>query len=553
MLFFILFSQEMNGQKIELKTITIDTINNSFLKSIKFKNHHDSKESIFIELNSISLKLSKIGFLENEIHSTNKTDSLLTVYFFLGVNSNSIKIDFTKLEINPILLNDLNIDIAQGQVNTPINEVPKLLNDIVSILEKNGSSFAQVSLKNITKTKNGLTADLNIQSTAERTIDHIIVKEYESFPKSFIKHYLNLKIGTTFNTEKLNDASLAIQSLSFASKIKNSEILFTPDSTTVYLYLQKRKNNTFDGLIGFFTDESGKLKFNGYLDLQLNNLLNKGESLSIYWKGNGEERKVFNLEVNTPFIFGSPISPKVNFNIYKQDSTFLNVKVTIDLAYLINSKNSLSAKFQSESSNDLTESLQNTSIEEYKNTFYGLSYTNRQLDLYRPFQNKFYFSLNALWGSRTITSRSEKENQEKYELHLYYNWSLNQKNTLFIQSTSAVLFSNNLFTNELYRIGGANSIRGFNEEAIFSSAFSVLNLEYQYNINQTSYLYTITDYAYVQNSIENINTNLYGFGLGYTYGTKSGVIDISYALGKQDDISFNFNNSKFHIKLTQYF
>lgn len=543
----------MSGQKIELKIVALDTINSSFLKSITFKKNHDSKETIIKELDSISLKLSKIGFLESKIHSTKETDSLFTAYCFLGINANSITINFSKTGLASDLLKTLNINFNTDEINIAINQVSDLLNNIVSGLEVSGNSFAQVSLKNITKTKNGLTADLHIEKSIDRTIDYIIVKGYEDFPKSFIKHYLNLKTGTLFNTRKLNDASIATQSLSFGSEIKHPEILFTPDSTSIYLYLQKRKNNTFDGLIGFSTDESGKLKFNGYLDLQLNNLLNKGESFSIYWKSNGKERKVFNFEVATPFIFGSPITPKVSFNIYMQDSTFLNVKINVDLAHVINSKNSLAAKFQSESSNDLTESIQNTSIEEYKNTFYGLSYINRQPNLYKPHQDRFYFSLNTLWGNRTTTSTSEKEHQQKYELNTYYSWSLNSANTIFIQNTSGIIFSNNLFTNELYRIGGANSIRGFNEEAIFSSAFSILNLEYQYNINPTSYLYTITDYAYVQNNVENIDSNLYGFGLGYSYETKSGIIDISYALGKQDDLPFNFNNSKFHIKLIQKF
>ena len=70
--------------------------------------------------------------------------------------------------------------------------------------------------------------------------------------------------------------------------IKFPEILFEQDSTTVYLYLQKTKTNKFDGLIGFNTNDQGKLKFNGYIDLYLNNLLNKGESLSINWKSNSE-------------------------------------------------------------------------------------------------------------------------------------------------------------------------------------------------------------------------------------------------------------------------
>ena len=552
-LFSVFIFQEINGQEIQLKIVAVDTINSSFLKSIEYKKRHDSEESIQSEIDSISLKLSKIGFLENYIESIHKKDSILTTYFFLGMNTQQIILNYSNSDISLNLLNQLSISHNQSQFFLTINQIPNFLNSIVSEYEKRGDSFIQASLKNITKSKDGLIADLHIIKSTNRTIDHIIVKGYEKFPQSFIKHYLNLKIGSVFNTSKLKEVSTSIQSLSFISEIKSPEILFAKDSTTIYLYLQKNKNNKFDGLIGFSSNESGKLKFNGYLDLSLNNIFNKGESISVYWKSNGEDRKFFNVEINTPFIFGSPISPKATFNIYKQDSTFLNTKANIDIIYLFNPKNSLSVMFQTESSNNLSETFQNSNIETFKNTFYGMSYTFKQPDFQRSFQNKFYISISALWGNRTISSNMEKETQSKYEILTYYLWSLNSKNSIFIQNNSGTLLSNILYTNELYRIGGANSIRGFNEESIFSSTFSVMNIEYRYNISPTSYLYSITDYAYVQNKVINTNTSLYGFGLGYNYKTKSGLIDISYALGKQKKTPFDFNNSKFHIKLTQYF
>jgi len=552
-LFFIFIFLKINSQEMQLEIIALDTINNSFLKSITYRNNHAFEKETKQEIASISIKLSKIGFIENYLDSIHKTDSLYKAYFFLGENTQQIVINYSDLEIEPTSLEGLHLTIKQNKIYCNINQVPPLLNKIVSSLERKGNSFAEASLKNIIKSKNGLIADLYINKSTKRTIDYIKIKGYDDFPKSFTKHYLGLKTGKTFNTKKLNGASISLKALPFASEIKSPEILFAKDSTTIYLYLQKNKNNQFDGLIGFSTSETGKLKFNGYLDLWLNNIFNKGESISLYWKSNGNERKVFNFEITTPFIFGSPISPKATFNIYKQDSTFLNIKAEIDIAYIINSKNSLSSKFKSESSNDLNETFGNSTIKGYKNSFYGFGYTYKLPNLQNSYQNKFYLQLHILWGNRSIASATKKENQNKYELKANYIWSLNYKNSIFIQNTSRILISENFYTNELYRVGGTNSIRGFNEASIFSSAFSIINIEYRYNINTTSYFYSITDYALIQNKVLNTNSSLYSFGLGYSYGIKSGLINISYAVGKQEQQPLNFNNSKFHIKLTQYF
>ncbi len=542
----------LNAQEFELKITVKDSVNIPIINSIEFRRFLQTENLVYAEIDSISMRLQKIGFLTNYIDTTQVQDSIYTAHYILGDNSETITITYNDENINNSIKN-LTEEYSNSYFKIDINDVSTVLNELVDYFENEGNSFVQVSLKNISQSENGLTADLNINKTVNRKIDGVIINGYSNFPKSFVKHYLNLKTETVFNTEKLKNASDAIQSLNFVSEIKSPEVLFTKDSTTVYLYLQKIKSNRFDGLIGFSTNENGKLKFNGYLDLLLNNVLNKGEVFSIKWQSNGEERKAFDLAIATPYIFNSPVSPKATFNIYKQDSTFINIKASVDVSYTINPQNSITAKFQTEKSNNLIEDNSQNNINEFNNVFYGISYTNKKLDPFRPHQNKFYFNINVLFGSRTLASEIQKTKQQKYELTANYIWALNQNNSIFIQNKSAIILSEDLYSNELYRIGGANSIRGFNEESIFASTFSILNLEYRYHLANLSYIYSITDFAYVKNEIQKVDAQLYGFGLGYVYSTKSGLIDISYALGKTSDIPFDFNNSRFHIKLVQFF
>lgn len=545
--------QSALSQKFELKILVNDSINTSLFNLVEYNHFHLTESNLYSELDSVSKKLNRIGYLNNHFDSIQKQDSIYTSYLTLGKNTKTIKIYFDKKNINQNIFEILSDDSSNAYFEIDMVDIPKAMNRIVEQFEIEGKSFTEVSLKNIQLKDSELIAKLNINSTKPRMIDKIIVKGYEKFPTSFIKYNLNLKTKTVFNTQKLQHASDAIQSIPFASEIKSSEVLFTKDSTTVYLYLQKTKANRFDGLIGFATNEEGKLKFNGYLDLLLNNVLNKGESISIQWKSNGDDRKLFDLAFTVPYIFKSPITPSVNFNLYKQDSTFLNIHTKVDLAYTINQFNKISATFESENSNDLISENTQNNIEGYQSSFFGTSYTYRKPDSDNPFQKKIYLNISALWGSRTLTENSKKTNQQKYSLQAHYIWRLNQKSNIFIQSTNGLLISDNLLSNELFRIGGANSIRGFNQESIFASTYSILNLEYRYHLAQRSYLYSITDLAYVQNDIINDNAQLFGFGIGYVFNTKSGAIDISYALGKQSDISVDFQNSKFHIRLIQFF
>ena len=552
-IFLICFFQSAISQNFKLKVFAIDSIDNTIINKIDYEKLHSSDESITHELGSILEEVHKKGFLNSSIDSIKKNDSITSAYISLNEKFSAIRVYYNKNEINFNEFENWNVSLTDNYFEVDLDNLEDLMFSIVSYYEKGGKSFTKVSLKNIRQYDNILIADLNLNVSQKRFIDDIVINGYEEFPETFVKYHLNLKKNTEFNEDKLNKSSNGINVLPFANETKPPEILFTNDSTKIYLYLEKNKSNKFDGLIGFSTNERGKLEFNGYLDLQLQNLLNKGEFFSVQWKSNADDRKSFDLLLETPYIFNTPITPVINLNIYKQDSTFLNLRTNLALKYSFNSRNIIHFNYHAENSNDLRDEITSNEIQEYTSKNFGLGYINSIPDENLLYQNKFSLEFNGIWGNRVTTLDNLRTKQQRLKLLAYYNWQLNKKNYLYIKTDNAILFSENILENELFRIGGANSIRGFNEESIFASQYNVLNLEYRYYLTRISYLYSITDFAYVQNDINNFNSKLYSLGLGYTYNTNNGIIDLSYAIGKQENIPFDLQNSKFHIRLIQFF
>jgi len=270
----------------------------------------------------------------------------------------------------------------------------------------------------------------------------------------------------------------------------------------------------------------------------------------VNWRNNGNERQLFNFSIEAPYLFNSSLIPKINLNIYKQDSTFINTTTNIALQYAINYKTKIGLSFIGESSNNL---LSNTidNLNSYSTNLYGLTYAYSEYDSSILYPIKFNAFANIYTGSRTI--QSIKTNQTKLGLELSYLLNLNIKNKIFMKSNNGILLSDNYVTNELFRIGGVNTIRGFNEESITSSSYTIFNIEYRYNTNNTSYLYSITDFAHVANKLEGQDQNMYSLGLGYAFNTKMGLLNLSYAIGKSDNLPFNFNNSRIHLKILSYF
>lgn len=596
----MLFFNPSYGQKKVLKISTTDSTSTFWLRDIHFQKVHFNENDLLKTLDSVKLQIEEMGFVNYSLDSLIKSTSSISfssssakakatrgmnedtlivkpkdysvnssppnplpgsggsiaaketfysAYFNLRDQIQKIKVYYDKAIINSNLLSEQNRKASLNYFEVTPESLADELQSISNKLEKQGNSFSEVALKNISiKNDTLIEANLFLKKSDKRKINKIIIEGYNNFPEAYLKHHLKLERNTLFKKEKLDETSNMITTIPFISEIKPPEVLFTKDSTIVYLYIKKENTNKFDGLIGFNSKENGKgLSFNGYLDLSLNNLFNSGENFNLVWKNNGNNRQIFNLDVSIPFILNSKVSPKLALNIYKQDSSFVNTKLKVSLPYRINIRNSIGLSLQSESSSDLL-SITRNNIEDYKSIFFGLSYNYEIPNNHPLFKTKFNLFSEALAGKR---NSSIKNNQTKFYLKANFLWSFNPKNHIFIQNLSGLINSEKIIDNELLRIGGTNNLRGFDEESILASNFSTFNIEYRYNTNNSSYFYSISDLAYVNNN--RLSSQLYALGLGYAFSSKLGFINLSYALGKSSTTPFNFSNSRFHLKIVNFF
>jgi len=544
-LILVVFSNSFFAQKFNLKISPEKTNNRSVLEKIKFQKTHLDSISIYNEIDKISTYLKNIGYFTNTIKYISRIDTTYMALVSLGEKTDKVIIRNTSKN----LLKLIDFTNENDSIILPVSKLQFILNAISKKLDSQGKSFSRVQLSNIELKDRVIFADLKIHQSKKRKIDKVLIKGYEQFPKSHIKHHFNIKKNTIFNTKKIEEISTSTKSLQFVKETKKPEVLFTKDSTIVYIYLKKQQNNSFDGLVNFTSKEKGGVLFNGHLDLKLNNILNAGENFELFWNRIGEEKQEFNISTEIPYVFNAPITPWISFNLYKQDSTFLNTEFKTSMAYNVNSKTKIAATYSNLDSKNLQETLTSNAVEEFQNSFFGLkfSYSIPKNDVF--FNHKFFLAVHPTFGNRK--SKGNSTNQFKVEFTASYIWDLNRRNSIFIKNKTGHLTSDNFLDNELYRIGGANSIRGYNEQSIYTNSFSAFHFEYRFLTSQTSYVYSITDIASVNASSS--NENLLGLGIGYLFRTKSSQINISTAVGKNSSNKFDFNTSKIIISWKNYF
>ena len=549
------FFSVFTAQTLRLTTKSNDSTSQHLIDSINHVKKFKDFKSLQEETRHILQILQKIGCLESELETVEKyNDSAYIANYYVGPKYTRIKIfysneDFTKKE----LLRYSN-EISESYFIIPFENLEHTLNSLNIDKTKNGNTFARVSLKNIkafdSKT---LTANINVSNGSKRTIDQILIKGYNQFPESFIKYHAGIKKGMTLENSVLIRKNNELNSLDFVTTTKPPEILFKEDSTTVYFYLKKLKNNNFDGILGFSSGEEKQgLTLNGYINLELNNNLNYGEQFSLNYKSDGNEQQNFRVRLSVPYLFKTPLGIETALKIFKRDSTFLTSNQFAKINYQINTKSKAHIGYKSYQSNNLrNESPTNLLVEDYKSKFLltGYSFIKNQNNILFPI--KSMFQINFEIGTKKINST--KESQLRAETLFYYIFNLNLKNSILIKNNSRLLSSDTYLTNELYQFGGVNSIRGFNENSIDASFFTVLNTEYRYQFNNNLYLHSIFDIAYFENQNIALREKLYSFGFGIGLQTTSGIIKFGIANGNTENQDFNFSNTKIHVSITSKF
>jgi len=555
-----------NYNKIVFLIILIVVSNNITAKTYNAENKLDNIDNNkFIIINSINddvnnLELSKKidsirnqGYFKLEIVEKIKIDSL----------NYKVKIDLNQKFENIYLYDQGSMINFKGKkikfidnkkyYQIKINQIEGFLTKSSEDIANKGYPFNKVQLIEIKSYDQvNLYATINIKLNQKRKTDKIKIKGYENFPKAFLKHYLKYSTKDDFNLEAIKKKGEEIQKLGFVRQVKDPEVLFKKDSTITYLYLEKIKNNSFDGFIGFATnEESRKLDINGYMDIRLNNTLNYGEQININYKSTNDSDRFLKTNIIAPYIFNTPIGLELNLELTKKDSTYTKDKQSVGISYLINNKHNVSFHISTINSSSSLETA-NDLVKDYKSNFKKIKYDFKKVN----FNNnlipiKLLTSLEFSSGKRKDNSGTN--NQNIYLARAFNNFNVTKNSIIYINVESFWLNSGNYYFNEMLLFGGINSIRGFEENSIPANKMFLINSEFRFKLNNDIYINSILDSAYYENKLANINDNIYGVGFGLNINTSSGVFRINYANGIRKGQDIDLKLSKIHVSFSNIF
>ncbi|WP_298765604.1 ShlB/FhaC/HecB family hemolysin secretion/activation protein [uncultured Polaribacter sp.] len=538
---YLLVNLNIVSQTTNLRLLSIKKNEQQFLNSVSLRSTYNKSE-VASTIALIQKKIKEKGYFFANLDSIVKRKKEILLHYSLGKKFDSIYIDTNYLK------NDLIIETDKHQpiIKLGIDETQSFLKKQSKLLEDKGYSFSEIKLNDFKTIENTLYCTLTIQKKIKRKIDKVIYRNYTKFPVSFTNNYFNINKRTIFNQKKITQISNLTKTLKFIEEIKSPEILFKKDSTLLYLYFKKKQNNSFDGLVNFASNDTGKLNFNGHLDLKLNNVFNNGEKFELFWNSLVNQSQEIKLATTQPYIFNSKITPEIQLSIFRQDSLFTNTKFEIKTNYQIKPNSNLrliySTTNSSESNNNLDE------LKSFQNSFFGIGYEFTKFDNAYINDEKIHINLEINFGKRKTDIST---NQIKIESTVSYNYKINARNSIYLKNISGILNSSNYIQNELFRLGGVNSIRGFLDQSLFANTYSIQNIEYRLLTSRNSYIFSVTDIGFLKNN--QLEEKLIGLGLGFAFTVNNSKIEINSVIGNSLNRKFDFKQTQLLISWTSFF
>lgn len=422
---------------------------------------------------------------------------------------------------------------------------------------------------------------LNIREGSQIQIGEVKVSGLQKTKTEVVLREIPVKPNQRFDQRTIDTSYRRLRNLGYFYQINPNllEAGQTEDKINFHAQVTEARTGRLSGVIGYAPPDSeadAAPQLTGVFEARETNLLGTGRQVNFYWKSG--LLKTLRLGYEEPWIFDKPITIGVAYGQLKQrnpvteteseeQSGSLSGKThfgsifegILTLGYkkinvpdgigfqtspLASSNFSSSAATPLDTQFPVTNTRDITPFEQhaYSGTKYSVT-----LQLTRDTRDYF---LNPTQGRRDSiafeVSRSDFR-LRKVWLSLQQYFSTWQKQTLAIELHGAAAWGINIPPTELFYLGGANTLRGYDEDWFSGPRRVHANLEYRFLVGRASQVFAFTDLGAVT-FIERpsvFDTLRVGYGFGVRLESKGGILRLDYGLAAGDSAL----RGKIHVNL----
>lgn len=571
--FFLLFFWfDVSGQKevyLKIKGED-DAIKTAFEK--KYKDSTGVVTTIYEKIKTWKAE----GYILANVDSLVWQADTCKAYIFRGE-----KYRFTSLEFDtlwPGLYSERKRLARLTSGNRSIADWPLVAREVTTFFMDRGYPFCQVSLKKVEIDHDNLRARVFVEKGSEFRYDSIVIKGDLNVSNNFVRRYFQLAPGDIYNHSQIVQLNQRIKNLLFVKAGAEHQVLFENEQVKTYLFLNRSPVNRFDFIVGVLPNtnagpEQRRWTITGDMKAEFYNRFGQGEYIFGQYKKLRPENQEMIVRFSIPYIYQFAFGLDSDFRLFRNGNRHIDLSFTGGVQYPFSGLNMIRFGYQYRSSRLIEvdkESIQasgrlpqNLDVV-FRSGVISLSWWRTDyrwnpskgfiaeakinVGQRRILENSTITSIpgfEAIYGDRllpTIQVESEWDVQYFMPVKTYGAFRLRFSGGYKLNSAG-------ILQNEFYRIGGNATLRGFDEESIWTDRYAVFGAEFRLFLDRNSFItLPFVDFALTSVLQEEIMITDYatGLGLGINFSTKVGIFNVSFAAGNRLQSGFDFGNMKVH-------
>ena len=462
---------------------------------------------------------------------------------------------------------------------------------VQTLYSEQGYPKIEIETKDIELSPEAATVDLqlHIREGSQIRIGDVKVSGLQKTKTEVVLREIPLKPDQRFDQRDIDTSYRRLRNLGYFYQI-NPNVLEageTADRINFHAQVTEAKTGRLSGVVGYAPPDSevdAAPQLTGILEANETNLLGTGRQFNFYWKSG--LLRILRLSYAEPWILGKPVTIGVAYGQLKQQSLgqdrfsgfpsddsgivseerSSSVSATTNFGRVFEGTMTLGYKQIKVPNADLlpttatpfevqspiATSTPSTDFTPYSGTKYSLT-----LRLTRDTRDYF---LNPTRGRRDSiafeVSRSDFRIRKMWlSLQQYFpTW---RKQTIAVELHGAGAWGFNaqpisgsdivIPPTELFYLGGATTLRGYDEDWFFGPRRVYANIEYRYLVGPDSQIFVFTDLGAVT-LIETpsvFDTLRVGYGFGARLESKGGILRVNYGLAAGDSLL----RGKIHVSL----
>jgi hypothetical protein len=381
----------------------------------------------------------------------------------------------------------------------------------------------------------------------------LVVHGDSGFTNRVLRNWIRFRDGNFFSAKKFSKLPNLSSHIPFAEEVKVPDLEWFGNQAIIHLYLRKRRNNSFSGILGVLPQANGGGTIvTGNIDGTLSNLFRQGIALDFKWARFAASSQTALISIKAPALNAAGFGLESNFELFRQDSILNKQRADLQIvntgADLVQFRFGFYASSSSGRLINIDKGLQSVST---RALVFGVKFDPVSASQIRIKRRSF--SIEAFPTLKTIRRLEKTINAPQMDIHSNgYLPLLSYRNRFCLQGSwnLGFLSSNEITLPDQFRIGGSRSFRGFNENYFFTSQHVFVELSPQFLLDK-SFLFGFFSGIMVYNPGR---TNLelpelktaYNLGVNLELEIGRNIVQVSVANGLSKELPFDYQTTKIH-------